>query len=542
MHLATYFWFLMHLATCVESVAGSESFSNQNLHFFEKYLNSFYNMIVIFSTVGYGDKERQMGVENLLILIVELFAGVSLFYPSITSKTVYLFRLAEKNHQQILKEVEETEDWLINLERLTMKSGLYLHTDEINKRFINLNRGLAKIDLKPALKSWHLTALPPSLKQAVLKKLQTGIVNGFGYFFRFFSEEFSDELKKFLRPKLYPKNYLIQDGINKKWKGIFFILQGFVTITQFMATKRPTKLGIIPQFSYFGDECVLEKDQSSNGQTQNTHWAYVAKGTHGVVILFLPFEKLQELFYKFPGDFIRFREISLIRLERLQSYCIENDQKGVSRFQEKGLKRSSKRRVLFSVGDAEQSRKSILHARDQDSVASLFQQMTKKTEKKPQSQRNSASIQSIQLEETRPQEGIFQRPAHLMLDSHYVTNNPSEESQKGFDSNIFDSAGTHEERDHFDTRQISQKSKEPSEKAKKRPKERLNHSKFIQVDSYCPGLERDSLKFFVPSLASRLASLVLVFDSLTNDLTEEVEAIQYIVFKKKMECLELFIK
>lgn len=131
-----------------------------------KYISACYILTVTFSSVGY-EAMLAMEIPNMLFLMMLSVLGVGIFFSYETSGLIYMFRTAHQRFQQVREEIEQNENWLINLERLMLKSGMNVAHGDLNERFLNLNKSLNRMDFRTTTSSSFFLGLDPKLKKEV---------------------------------------------------------------------------------------------------------------------------------------------------------------------------------------------------------------------------------------------------------------------------------------------------------------------------------------------------------------------------------------
>lgn len=145
--------------------AASGSFGGKEARL--RYFNFFYNLIVTWSGVGYGDDSPAFDIFTLLISMLSLLFGVGLFFPYSTSGLVHLFHSILEEEEQIRRKNEELEGWLTNLEQLLTKTSGIKSAPEFNKEFLALHRKVDKKNFYPILKSSFFNSLDKDSQQKV---------------------------------------------------------------------------------------------------------------------------------------------------------------------------------------------------------------------------------------------------------------------------------------------------------------------------------------------------------------------------------------
>ena len=171
------FFLFVHLFICLHIFLASQSFPNwinhiniSNESFFDKYITSLYFMVTTMTTVGYGDIVCISSIERIYHIIL-LFIG-TLFYTFLVSKIGNYLR--EQSHEQ-----SKLDKDLIILENLRItypKMSFKLYT-KIKSHLLTIFNKRKKAGV-----SLLINGIPDAIKNDLLFKIYSNVINGFKIF------------------------------------------------------------------------------------------------------------------------------------------------------------------------------------------------------------------------------------------------------------------------------------------------------------------------------------------------------------------------
>ena len=175
-YLLIYFLFL-HLLICLHLYLSFCSYPNwiiynnlMNAAFFEKYITSFYFMVTTITTVGYGDIICISFVERLYYIIL-LVLGTSL-YTFLVRKLGNHLKNQSHEHIKLNNDLAILENIRITYPEMPFK----LYT-KIKNHLLSIYRKRKKVGI-----SLLLNGVPDAIKNALLFKIYSNVINGFNIF------------------------------------------------------------------------------------------------------------------------------------------------------------------------------------------------------------------------------------------------------------------------------------------------------------------------------------------------------------------------
>lgn len=352
----------------------------------------------------------------------------------------------------------------------------------------------------------------------------------FGYILNLLSDEFVDQLCKILILKLYPKSYLVQDAKRKNWKGLFFIIKGTVDVIQFKKVRAPRLMCSLLENSFFGDECVLAQTAEVvlpfGGFCKNETWGYSAREKNGVAVLFAHVEKLKELFKMLPGDFIKLREVSLIRVQRFLSY-----------------QKLTLSKALFNVFERRMSQQESVLSENPSFSEGLAD--IKKIKSQFSSLGNSPLDSSTRnLRRVSLKKSIF---SQKLSKSSSIQNSGEMEEKEG--KTIKEEEAKEEEENeeevmdfYFERGEKIEEIEEKYYKGKETKEKYETESQFTPIESFSSEVEPWNLPNFPLKFLASIKVTKMSFNKTVTRLERKLESIQFEVFRRKVKLLHVFIK
>ena len=171
------FFLFVHLFICIHIFFAFQSFPNwidhiniTNESFFDKYISSLYFMVTTMTTVGYGDIVCISEIERIYHIIL-LFIG-TLLYTFLVSKIGNYLR--EESHEQ--SKLDKDLNILENL-RITYPSMPFKLYTKIKSHLFSIFNKRKKTGV-----SFLINGIPDAIKNDLLFKIYSNVINGFKIF------------------------------------------------------------------------------------------------------------------------------------------------------------------------------------------------------------------------------------------------------------------------------------------------------------------------------------------------------------------------